>query len=192
MLYYDTKLAQAFTESGLRQRGLPITRDVLAQAGIYPLDCDVPAHNPTTHTAEPTVIVDAGNGRYRQEFALVPRPLTEWMVVEKLERINAGKNAALDSGFMLDGVLYDSDSKARLAYLELSLKLGQDPAYSTPWKASTGVWVTMDAALFEALQPAYEAHIQSCFAWQAAREQEVAAAVEAGDVEALAGVAEKM
>ena len=192
MLYYDTKLAQTFTESGLRQRGLPITRDALAQSGIYPLDCDVPAHNPNTHTAEPTVIVDAGNGRYRQEFALVPRPLTEWMVAEKLERINEGKNAALDSGFTHDGVLFDSDSKARLAYLELSLKLGQDPAYSTPWKASTGVWVTMDAALFAALQPAYEAHIQSCFAWQAAREQEVAAAVAAGDVEALAAVEEKM
>ena len=110
----------------------------------------------------------------------------------KLAAINEGKNAALDSGFTHNGVLFDSDSKARLAYLELSLKLGQDPTYSTPWKASTGVWVTMDAALFAALQPAYEAHIQSCFAWQAAREMEVAAAVEAGDVEALAGVEEKM
>ena len=192
MLYYDTKLAQVFTESGLRQRGLPITRDALAQSGIYPLDCDVPAHNPITHTADPTVIVDAGNGRYRQEFVIVPRPLTDGMVAEKLERINEGKNLALDAGFTLDGVLFDSDSPARLAYLELSLKLGQDPAYSTPWKASTGVWVTMDAALFSSLQPAYEAHIQSCFAWQAAREQEVAAAVAAGDVEALAGVAERM
>lgn len=192
MLYYDTKLAQTFTESWLHQRGLHAAKDVLGAAGIYPLDCDVPAHNPNTHTAEPTAIVDAGNGRYRQEFILVPRPLTDGLVAEKLERINEGKNLALDSGFTHDGALYDSDSKARLAYLELSLKLGQDPAYSTPWKASTGVWVTMDAALFASLQPAYEAHIQGCFAWQASREQEVAAAVEAGDVEALAGVVERM
>ena len=110
----------------------------------------------------------------------------------KLAAINEGKNAALDSGFTHNGVLFDSDSKARLAYLELSLKLGQDATYSTPWKASAGVWVTMDAALFAAMQPAYEAHIAWCFAWQAAREQEVAAAVEAGDVEALAAVAEMM
>ena len=110
----------------------------------------------------------------------------------KLTAINDGKNAALDGGFTHDGVLYDSDSKARLAYLELSLRLGQDPTYSTQWKASTGVWITMDASLFAALQPAYEAHIQSCFAWQAARDQEVATAVEAGDVEALAAVAERM
>jgi len=50
----------------------------------------------------------------------------------------------------------------------------------------------MDASLFAALQPAYEAHIKSCFAWQAAREMEVAAAVQAGDVEALAEVVERM
>lgn len=110
----------------------------------------------------------------------------------KLTAINDGKNTALDGGFVHDGKLFDSDSKARLAYLELSLKLSQDTTYSTPWKASTGVWVTMDAALFAALQPAYEAHIQSCFAWQAAREMEVAAAVEAGDVGALAEVEERI
>ena len=110
----------------------------------------------------------------------------------KLTAINDGKNTALDGGFVHDGTLFDSDSKARLAYLELGLKLGQDAAYSTPWKASTGVWVMMDAALFAALQPAYEAHIQACFAWQAAREMDVAAAVAAGDVEALAAVVERV
>ena len=108
----------------------------------------------------------------------------------KLEAINDGKNAALDGGFMHDGTLYDSDAKARLAYLELAVKLNQLTTYSTPWKASTGQWVTMDAASFAALQPAYEAHIAGCFAWQAAREAEVAAAVAAGDVGALRAVAE--
>ena len=98
----------------------------------------------------------------------------------KLAAINEDKNAALDGGFVHDGVLYDSDAKARLAYLELAVKLGQNPEYSTHWKASTGQWVTMDAALFAVIQPAYEAHIAGCFAWQAAREAEVAAAVAAG------------
>lgn len=120
---------------------------------------------------------------------------------QKLARVNEAKNVALDGGFWHDGVLFDSDVKARLAYLELALKLGQDQAYSTAWKASTGSWVTMDAALFAALQPAYEAHIQGCFAWQAAREQEVAAALALVDPEtgdeaaaraALAAVSEVM
>lgn len=105
----------------------------------------------------------------------------------KLTAIQAGKNKARDGGFVHDGVRYDSDAEARLAYLELSTKLSQDPAYSTPWKASAGVWVTMNAALFAALQPAYEAHISACFAWQAAREAEVAAAQ---TVEAVRAVSE--
>lgn len=125
-------------------------------------------------------------------------PSLEEVLTAKMDAINEGKNRALDSGFMFavgEGeeareVLFDSDAKARLAYLELAVKLGQNPAYATPWKASRGQWVTMDAALFAALQPAYEAHIQGCFAWQAAREQEVAAAVAAGDIEALRAVPE--
>lgn len=104
----------------------------------------------------------------------------------KLAAIQTGKNAVKDGGFVHEGVLFDSDSEARLAYLELSTKLIQNPAYSTPWKASTGVWVTMDAALFLALQPAYEAHISACFAWQAAREMEVAAAQTAAAVQVIA------
>ena len=112
------------------------------------------------------------------------------LVAAKLGRINEAKNVALDGGFMHGVTLFDSDAKARLAYLELALKLGQDATYSTLWKASTGQWVTMDAALFAALQPAYEAHIQSCFGWQAAREAEVAAAVALAETdEAVAWVA---
>lgn len=115
-------------------------------------------------------------------------PTLEEVKAAKMDRINEWKNVALDGGFYHDGVLFDSDTKARLAYLELSLKLGQDATYSTPWKASTGVWVTMDAALFAALQPAYEEHIQGCFGWQAAREAEVAAAQTVEEVDAISEV----
>lgn len=115
-------------------------------------------------------------------------PALEEVKAGKLAAINAGKNAALDGGFLHDGTLFDSDYKARLAYLELALKLGQNPTYSTGWKASSGNWVTMDAALFAALQPTYEAHIQACFAWQAAREMEVAAAETVEEVEAVSEV----
>lgn len=143
-------------------------------------------------------------GHYEQAWEVVDVPHTaeeisayiHGIAAKKLAAINEAKNLALDSGFTFDGVLYDSDSKARLAYLELALKLGQDATYSTPWKASTGQWVTMDAALFAALQPAYEAHIAGCFAWQAAREAEVAAALaleDEGEIRAaLAAIPESM
>lgn len=128
---------------------------------------------------------------------LAATPLQD-LFAAKMEAINQGKNQALDAGFLFTvgegeearAVLFDSDAKARLAYLELATKLGQDQAYSTPWKASRGQWVTMDAALFADLQPAYEAHIQACFAWQAEREQELAAAYAAGDRATMEAMAE--
>ena len=42
----------------------------------------------------------------------------------KLHRINAAKNTYLDGGFLHNGVLFDSDIKARAAYLELAYKFG--------------------------------------------------------------------
>lgn len=138
------------------------------------------------------VLVDALAGVYGAVGPYVPHvptaPDLGQIKAAKLARINTGKNTALDGGFLHDGMLFDSDTKARLAYLELGFKMSTVPTYTTPWKASTGVWVTMDAALFAALQPAYEAHIQACFQWQAMREMEVAAAETVGAVEAVSEV----
>ncbi|NCC33519.1 MAG: DUF4376 domain-containing protein [Chloroflexia bacterium] len=77
MLFYDTRLAQSFTESGLRQRGLQLTRDALSTAGIYPLECAPPDHDQALFTAAPTIIVNAGAELYRQEFELTPRSIEE-------------------------------------------------------------------------------------------------------------------
>ena len=111
---------------------------------------------------------------------------------KKLAAIQAGKVAARDRGVEVNGVLFDSDLAARMAYNELAIRFQQNPDFSTDWKASAGQWVTMDAALFAQVMAAGEAHIQACFAWQAAREQEVAAAVAAGDRATMAAVAEAM
>jgi hypothetical protein len=127
-----------------------------------------------------------------EEIAAFPVPDIGEIAQTKLAAINNGKNVALDGGFTHDGILFDSDSKARLAYLEFAHKLSTSPLYSTPWKASAGQWVTMDATLFSALQPAYEQHIQACFTWQAAREMEVAAAVALGSIEGVKAVVDVM
>ena len=143
----------------------------------------IPAHS--TPTAPP--FAGGKNTIWRDGWILedIPAPEVESEVIPslpdtktaKLHRINDAKNTYLDGGFLHNGVLFDSDSKARLAYIEFAHKLTTSPLYSTPWKASAGVWVTMDATLFTALQPAYQSHISACFAWQAAREMEVAAAM---------------
>ncbi|WP_027369148.1 DUF4376 domain-containing protein [Desulfocurvibacter africanus] len=103
----------------------------------------------------------------------------------KLSAIHAAKNAARDGGFIVGGVLFDSDAPARIAYMELAAALQQDPTLSTRWKASEGQWVTMDAIKFAEVYEAGRAHIESCFGWQEAREQEISAATTLAELEAV-------
>ena len=108
----------------------------------------------------------------------------------KFKAIQAGQVKAKAGGIVVNGILFDSDLSARMAYNELALRFSQNPTFSTRWKASTGSWVTMDAVLFSQVMAAGEAHIQGCFAWQEEREQEAAAALAAKDLEALEAVSE--
>lgn len=120
--------------------------------------------------------------------ALPPLPNMDEARAAKLAAIQAEKNRVRDGGFPVGGVLFDSDAGARLAYLELENKLAVDQAFTTSWKASDGVWVTMDAMLYAQVKAAGTAHISACFAWQAAREAEVAAAQTIAEVEAVSAV----
>lgn len=123
-----------------------------------------------------------------------PPALVAELAASTLASIQAEKCRARDGGFVVDGLWFDSDLAARTAYAELAIAMQQDPTFSVSWRASQGQWVTMDAALFQQVYAAGRAHIESCFAWQQAREQEIAAALalavtdEAAAREALAAV----
>ena len=52
--------------------------------------------------------------------------------------VNTKKNRKRDGGFTFDGIRYDTDQSARLAYAELAVKLMRDPSFTTMWKASEG------------------------------------------------------
>lgn len=124
------------------------------------------------------------------EADMDPDSSIEAIAAQKYAAVQKGKNKARDGGVSVDGVTFDSDESARLAFLELGQKLAEDPAYTTDWKASSGVWVTMDAALYAKVQTGGEAHIKKCFAWQKARDEEIAAALAAGDKDTLKAVGE--
>ena len=106
--------------------------------------------------------------------ALVPEfdPFSE-LKAAKLQAVQAEKVRARDAGFLVGDTLFDSDISARTSYTELGLRLAQNPAFTAQWKASAGQWVTMDAALYEQVVIAGEAHITAVFAWQAAKEVEI-------------------
>jgi hypothetical protein len=105
-----------------------------------------------------------------------------------LQIVSANRRRALDDGFMHDGVLWDSDANARIAYAELAMRYQYDPAFVTTWKASDGYWVEMTAPLFQAVYAAGAEHVQTCFAWQAAKEVEIKECVTVEELEAVSVV----
>ncbi|MBU1002357.1 MAG: DUF4376 domain-containing protein [Proteobacteria bacterium] len=107
----------------------------------------------------------------------------------KRQLIQAEKNRVRDGGFEVDGVLFDSDISARVSYSEIKAKLAVQPGYVVQnWKASTGIWVVMDAALYAQVEAAGEAHQLAVFNWQKARDAEVAAAGDAAALEAVSTI----
>lgn len=114
-------------------------------------------------------------------------PSLDVIVAAKTASLQAEKCRVRDAGFLVDGSRFDSDQAARTSYLELADMLAADASYATSWKASAGVWVTMNATLYAKVKTTGAAHISICFAWQAARDAELAAilaAVAAGAMSA--------
>lgn len=103
----------------------------------------------------------------------------------KLQSVQAEKVRARDAGFLVGDTLFDSDISARTSYTEQGLRLAQNPSFTTRWKASSGQWVTMDAALYEQVVIAGESHITAVFAWQAAKEEEIRACESVEELEAV-------
>jgi hypothetical protein len=105
-----------------------------------------------------------------------------------LAAAQAEKKRVKDGRFLLDGILFDSDDAANIAYLQLQVKLGANPDYIIRWKASAGVWITMDATIFTSVAAGLEAHYSACFAWQEAKEIEIASCTTAAELEAVSVV----
>jgi hypothetical protein len=95
---------------------------------------------------------------------------------EKRKKVQEEKCRIRDGGFYVDDVLFDSDDGARIAYLELAMQLNANPSFTTFWKASEGVWVTMDAYLFSRVYEEGADHIKQVFEWQSIKDAEITSA----------------
>lgn len=101
-----------------------------------------------------------------------------------LTAIQREKSRVKNGGFMVDGRLYDSDDPAQIAMTQLSIKMAANPQYIVEkWKASTGVWVRMDAELLADVIAQWETHCNDCFGWQAAKEVEIEQCTTATEME---------
>lgn len=152
----------------------------------------VPAH--ATTAAPPTAMsgkVRVWRGEWQfedKQFEEQPvdpeyEPALEDIKAAKLAAIRAARTAAEHGGMMHDGVMFDSDERARAKYGETRDVFALMPEMVVEgWKASDGqdgmgVYVTMTKALLDALTLAGAAHDKACFDWERDRQAEVAAAM---------------
>ena len=116
----------------------------------------------------------------------VPGPTLADAKAAKSTAVQAEKVRVRDGGFLVGGVLFDSDAGANVAYLNYFTRVSADPSYVVAnWKASAGVWVDMNATLFAQVSSAFGANSEAAFNWQAARDAEIAAATTVEQVQAV-------
>jgi hypothetical protein len=108
-------------------------------------------------------------------------------VEDKRKEIQQEKCRRRDVGLVISGIKFDTDANAQTMYTQYMVVLLMDNSYAIPeWKASDGVFVVMNGALFMQLREAWTTHISAITAQQKAKEIEIdslttLAAVEAYD-----------
>lgn len=111
------------------------------------------------------------------------------LAYQKQAEIQAEKCRVRDGGVMVDGIPWDSDMRAWVAYMGTAMQMAADPTFTVPyWKASTGYRVTMDASTCSAVISACKLITQQTEAWQAGKEAEIQAALSADDRMALEAI----
>jgi hypothetical protein len=92
----------------------------------------------------------------------------------KKVKLQSVKKELVNSGVIVNDVLFDTDSNARLSYMEFKNQLVDDPVFTVDkWKASVGQWVTMTEDLCNAVITAGKAQMTSIFDWQGAQESAI-------------------
>ena len=154
-------------------------RILCSQGGAFPDDATMIAN---ARSAFPDIpeeeieVADLTEEEFAAALAAQNAPTLEQARAVKLAAIQAEKNRVRDGGFLVEGTLFDSDAGARVAYLEIENKLFVDNTFTVQWKASDGVWVTMNAELYDKVKVAGTEHIHNCFLWQATKEAAIMSA----------------
>ena len=96
--------------------------------------------------------------------------------IKKLQELKNKKKIMLEQGFTVDGVLFDSDINARIAYHDFESLLRVQDTFKIDWKASNTEWVVMDKVLFEKIKVTLTEHMQNIFAWCKTKQEEISSA----------------
>lgn len=111
------------------------------------------------------------------------------LVKEKVDSIKEERDKVLSSGIIVDGIKFDTDEKAILAYMRFIIATILNPSITIPdWKASDNTWVTMDAYLISKILTKWLQVEPAAFSWQKNKLAEVQSAYQNNNVTALSNV----
>lgn len=83
------------------------------------------------------------------------------------------KRHVRNAGVVVDGVLFDTDYNAELAYISFIENTKHNPNYVKRWKASNEKWVDMNRELCLRVKAAVDKHIDDVYKWQELKEIEL-------------------
>jgi len=89
------------------------------------------------------------------------------------------------AGITIAGVQVATDDRAKTLLTGADRKARRDPAFVTRWKGEDGTWADVNAATVIAIADAVFDHVNACFAREEALHAAIAAAADAGALEAL-------
>lgn len=181
-MYYDTRLDQAFTRQGIVQRGLPVDRAVLAQAGIYPLTYAYPLYDQRLYALAPLPVQIRGDVAH-QEFDIVPLPLEQaranaiaWVADQRWQAETGG----IDVGGVrvLTAIEDQNRIDATIQGMELAGLTEVD------FKSANG-WAKLTLTQIKGLAAAIAQHVEQCFSRERALCETVTAAESTGEIAAV-------
>ena len=185
--YYEPATSMTLVPLALERRGLPADNAVLALAGIYPLDHNIPAYDATYYRAEPDGIPHPKTGdphTYVQDFVVMPRELSTVKAAVKA-RITARRWEAETGGVTVEGfgrILTGIDDQNRIASaLQGTASAG---IAEVDFKGADG-WIKLSREMLTNVAGIIAGHVQACFS----RERSLHEAVDAAQtVDALAAL----
>lgn len=134
--------------------------------------------------ADPDGSIHIGYARVAGEFGPPQIPLVD-LKKERLAALAARRWQAETGGIVFMGMSIKTDEDTQRKITGAYVQATRDSGFVVKWKVAPGVFIDLDAAAIIAIGDAVTAHIQACFANEAAL---TAAILAAGDVAALSAI----
>ena len=90
--------------------------------------------------------------------------------MELRQALKSKKIKLREQGLVVSGIKFDTDYNAEIAYLTFLNKTKDDPKYTTRWKASKGIWITMNRELCLKVKKLVDEYINNIYKWEEEKE----------------------